>query len=61
MNNGHGQANGGTFNYWDQSYGGLDCVNCDNALLSGGTEDLTDGVITPFNWLDIENGAGTGP
>ena len=33
----------------------------DNAALSGGLGDLTDGIIATDNWLNVENLAGTGP
>lgn len=61
MNNGHGQASGGTFNYWDLSYNGSGDAGVDNAPLVGGTGDLTDGVVAAANWFDVENAAGTGP
>jgi hypothetical protein len=61
MHNGHGQASGGSFNYWDLAYSGSGSTGTDNALLSGGLGDLTDGVITTSNWVDAENAAGTGP
>lgn len=61
MNNGHGTASGGTFNYWDLNYTGAGSTATDNALLSGGLGDLTDGFITTDNWFNVENAAGTGP
>jgi hypothetical protein len=61
MNNGHGQASGGSFNYWDLAYSGSGSTSTDNAPLSGGLGDLTDGVITTSNWIAVENPAGTGP
>lgn len=61
MANGSGQAHGGNFNYWDLSYTGSGATNVDGAALSGGLGDLTDGVITLENWIDVENSAGTGP
>lgn len=61
MNNGHGQASSGSFNYWDRAYSGAGSTITDNALLSGGKGDLTDGLITAGNWYDVENSAGTGP
>ncbi|MBM3523882.1 MAG: PEP-CTERM sorting domain-containing protein [Alphaproteobacteria bacterium] len=61
MRNGNGQANGGTFNYWDLAYSGAGATNVDGAPLSGGMGDLTDGVVAGANWFDVENGAGTGP
>lgn len=61
MFNGHGQASSGAFNYWDRSYSGAGATTTDNAPLSGGVGDLTDGVIPALNWFDVENSAGTGP
>lgn len=59
--NGQGQASGGTFNYWDLNYNGSGNTATDGAPLSGGTGDLTDGVIATGNWNNVENAAGTGP
>lgn len=61
MQNGDGQAHGGTYNYWDQAYTGAGCTTCDGAPLSGGLGNLTDGVIAAENWFQVENSAGTGP
>jgi hypothetical protein len=61
MLNGNGVATGGSFNYWDLFYTGSGSTNVDNAPLSGGLGDLTDGVIAVANWNTVENGAGTGP
>lgn len=61
LNNGHGTASGGSFNYWDLGYTGSGSTNVDNALLGGGLGDLTDGVVTNGNWLDVEGLPGTGP
>lgn len=61
MNNGHGQASSGSYNYWDRAYSGAGSTTTDNALLSGGKGDLTDGLITLDNWYNVENAAGTGP
>jgi len=61
MVNGNGQAVGGTFNYWDKNYTGTGDTMVDGAPLSGGLGDLTDGVTTTLNWINIENDAGTGP
>jgi hypothetical protein len=61
MLNGNGQASGGSYNYWDLNYTGSGSTTTDNAALSGGVGDLTDGVITNDNWFSVENGAGTGP
>ena len=61
MPNGYGQASGGSFNYWDRNYSGIGSTTTDGSPLSGGTGDLTDGVIATQNWLNVENVAGTGP
>lgn len=61
MANGHGQANGGVFNYWDLNYTGSGSTTTDGAALSGGLGDLTDGVVTTQNWFAVENAAGSGP
>lgn len=61
MHNGHGVASSGSFNYWDKAYSGSGSTTTDNALLSGGLGDLTDGVTTNLNWVNVENLAGTGP
>lgn len=59
--NGSGQANGGSFNYWDKEYTGSGSVTTDGAALSGGVGNLTDGQTTNLNWFASENAAGTGP
>ena len=51
----------GSFNYWDQIYTGSGCVTCDGAFLSGGTGDLTDGIIAAQNWNIVEAPPGNGP
>ncbi|MBT9488086.1 MAG: PEP-CTERM sorting domain-containing protein [Rubrivivax sp.] len=61
MPNGYGQANGGGRNYWDASYNGSGDPLLDYSPLSGGTGDLTDGVIATQRWDEVENDAGTGP
>lgn len=61
MNNGHGQINQGSFNYWDRGYSGSGNTFLDNAPLVGGLGDLTDGVVSGSNWINVENTAGTGP
>ena len=61
MENGNGQASGGSFNYWDLNYTGTGNTNVDGSPLSGGLGDLTDGIIATDNWFNTENGAGTGP
>lgn len=54
-------GNTGSFQYWDQIYTGAGCVTCDNAALSGGRGDLTDGIIAANNWFVDEAPAGNGP
>lgn len=54
-------GNTGSFQYWDHIYNGAGCVTCDNAALSGGRGDLTDGVIAANNWFVDEAPAGNGP
>ena len=61
MLNGNGQASGGSYNYWDKFYTGTGNTLQDNAPLSGGLGDLTDGFVTNQNWFYVENSAGTGP
>lgn len=61
MNNGHGQASGGSFNYWDRAYNGTGATTTDDAPLTGGVGDLTDGFAATDIWLNLENSAGTGP
>lgn len=38
-------------NYWDETYTGSGCVTCDNAALTGGRGDLTDGMSRPTTCL----------
>jgi hypothetical protein len=40
----------GSITYWDDSYSGTGSVTTSLAPLSGGTGDLTDGVIATENW-----------
>jgi hypothetical protein len=61
MHNGHGQAAGGSFNYWDRAYNGTGNTTQDDALLTGGMGDLTDGFAATDFWFNVENVAGTGP
>src|SRR5215471_20513042 len=61
MLNGNGQASGGAYNYWDKFYTGAGNTMQDNAFLSGGLGDLTDGIVTNEHWFNVENSAGTGP
>ncbi len=61
MLNGDGQAHGGSYNYWDKFYTGTGNTTTDQAPLSGGLGDLTDGVIATQSWNFVENVDGTGP
>ncbi len=61
MLNGVGKASGGVYDYWDQAYSGAGCTTCDNAPLSGGKGDLTDGIIATDNWFVTEAPPGNGP
>lgn len=54
-------GNTGSYNYWDETYSGAGCVTCDNATLSGGHGDLTDGIIATNNWFVTEAPVGNGP
>jgi len=57
MPNGYSRS----YNYWDESYDGSGCKTCDGAFLSGGTGDLTDGIIATLNWFTVEPPPGNGP
>jgi hypothetical protein len=46
-------GNTGSYVYQDESYTGAGCVSCDNAALTGGRGDLTDGVVAGANWYDM--------
>ncbi|MDX2154461.1 MAG: PEP-CTERM sorting domain-containing protein [Bryobacteraceae bacterium] len=46
MLNGQGNANGGTFNYWDETYSGVGNPFADSSPLSGGLGQLTDGIVS---------------
>lgn len=54
-------GNTGSYQYWDETYTGSGCVTCNNAALTGGRGDLTDGVIATANWNITEAPAGNGP
>lgn len=54
-------GNTGSYNYWDETYTGAGCVTCDNAALTGGRGDLTDGIIATDNWFVTEAPVGNGP
>ncbi|WP_156797016.1 hypothetical protein [Nitrosomonas sp. Is79A3] len=54
-------GNTGSYNYWDETYTGSGCVTCDNAALTGGRGDLTDGIVATDNWFVTEAPAGNGP
>ena len=53
-------GNTGSYNYWDDTYTGAGCLTCDNAALSGGRGDLTDGIIANNNWF-VTEAPGHGP
>jgi hypothetical protein len=61
MVNGNGIASDGMLNYWDRFYSGTGSSTTDNAPLSGGLGDLTDGILAAGNWFSVENVAGEGP
>lgn len=54
-------GNTGSYNYWDETYSGVGNTTTDGAPLSGGTGDLTDGVVATDNWYVVEAPAGNGP
>lgn len=56
----YSMVNGNTGSYWyfDDSYSGTGNKQQSGALLSGGTGDLTDGVIAAQNWQHVEAPAG---
>ncbi|MFL6659977.1 MAG: PEP-CTERM sorting domain-containing protein [Massilia sp.] len=54
-------GNTGSYTYWDDSYTGSGCTTCDNAALTGGTGQLTDGIIATDNWYVTEAPSGPGP
>ncbi len=57
MENGEGQASGGAFDYWDQTYNGTGDTTVDAAPLSGGTGQMLDGVTGVDDWeADLGNG-----
>ena len=57
MNNGDGNAAGGSFNYWDDTYTGAGNKTLDGAALSGGLGQLTDSILGGSIWyLDQGNG-----
>ena len=60
--NGDGQAHTGTYNYWDKNYTGSGSTTTDGAALTGGSGDLTDGVVASGLWNTVEiDPSGTGP
>lgn len=61
MLNGYGNANSGSYNYWDKAYTGSGNTSVDFDPLSGGLGDLTDGTIATQRWDMVENLEGTGP
>ncbi len=58
MPNGMGQASGGSFNYWDDTYNGTGATNVDGAALANGLGQLTDSIVGADNWA---NNLGNGP
>ncbi|MDH5446378.1 MAG: PEP-CTERM sorting domain-containing protein [Gammaproteobacteria bacterium] len=48
----------GSYNYWDDSYAGSGDNTVDRSYLSGGTGDLTDGIIATENWNLVESPVG---
>ncbi|MEO0667372.1 MAG: VPLPA-CTERM sorting domain-containing protein [Pseudomonadota bacterium] len=44
-------GNTGTYTYWDDTYNGTGSTTTSGSALSGGTGDLTDGVIATGNWF----------
>ncbi|MES2159664.1 MAG: FxDxF family PEP-CTERM protein [Pseudomonadota bacterium] len=53
-------GNTGSYHYWDDTYTGAGCVTCDNASLSGGLGQLTDGIVASDNWF-VTEAPGHGP
>ncbi|MGP6085573.1 VPLPA-CTERM sorting domain-containing protein [Antarctobacter jejuensis] len=51
-------GNSGSYNYWDDTYTGTGNRTVDGAALSGGTGQLTDGVIATANWYSVESPRG---
>ncbi len=51
----------GSYQYWDESYNGSGDPLVSGSALSGGTGDLTDGVVATNNWNVTEAPAGPGP
>lgn len=58
MPNGMGQASGGTFNYWDDTYTGSGSTDVDASPLSGGLGQLTDSILGGDDWA---SNLGNGP
>lgn len=51
----------GSYNYWDETYSGSGNTTANGSFLSGGTGDLTDGIIAASSWNVTEPPAGNGP
>lgn len=51
----------GSYQYWDESYNGSGNPFVNGSTLSGGTGDLTNGVIATQNWFIVEQPSGAGP
>ena len=57
MPNGMGQASGGGFNYWDDTYNGTGSINVDGSPLANGLGQLTDNVVGANGWdANLGNG-----
>jgi hypothetical protein len=50
-------GNTGSYTYHDETYNGSGATSTDNASLSGGLGDLTDGIIATDNWFVVETAA----
>jgi len=48
----------GSYSYWDESYNGSGNVGVSRSILTGGTGDLTDGIIASGWWGAVEPGDG---
>ena len=46
----------GSYSYWDETYDGSGNVGISRSFLSGGTGDLTDGIIAATGWIAAEQG-----
>ncbi|EAQ97398.1 PEP-CTERM sorting domain-containing protein [Congregibacter litoralis] len=48
----------GSYSYWDETYDGSGDVGVSRSSLTGGTGDLTDGIIASGTWNAVEPGSG---